>query len=292
MTSYAQVSGSVGGGRLVVTLQGVNRRHLEMQVVLPRACASFEMDVRSAVGAVVGRGQVSVAVAWERGEGSGVCVRPNLELVRELKAAWEAIGREVGQKEMPLTLFAGQEGVLLYQEGAQEEASMKEALLALLGSALMQFDEVKKREGAVIAQDMERRLCFIGKALVQIEEKGTRAPVEYREKLLLRFKQLHELSTEEEKRALQEIFLLAEKMDISEEIVRFGAHLKSMQETVGKAVITPSETKGKRLEFLLQEMLREINTVGSKAISVDVARVVVDVKCELEKLREQVQNIE
>jgi uncharacterized protein (TIGR00255 family) len=293
MTAYGRGTSVFPQGRFIVEIQSVNRRHLEINLVVPRLFMRFEVDMRKQVAASVGRGMLNVFVSWKTEGAQPVTVMPNLPLARALKDAWEKLAHELGRMEaVPLALLAQEKDLLLYEEEILDEEAYQRALNAALKQALDALQQMKREEGGILAQDLKERLCILHTEIASIEALSGEGTEKYRQKLQERLEELFSGSPENEERLLREIAIYAERVDITEEIVRFKGHLDQIEHMVEKPLENELETRGKTLDFLLQELLREITTIGSKAASLPIAQHVVVVKSELEKIREQVQNIE
>jgi uncharacterized protein (TIGR00255 family) len=177
---------------------------------------------------------------------------------------------------------------LTFEEDFTAEESYHAPLKTILETALQSFMKMKQQEGVLIQKDIEHRLALIQEKIKIIEEQALQAPQRYRERLIARLEDLLPGKVENEERIIREVAILAEKLDISEEIHRFSTHVNHFNELLN----SDSKEVGKTLEFVLQELNREINTIGSKSSDLQIARGVIEVKSELEKIREQVQNVE
>lgn len=293
MTAYGRGVSSFDYGTFTLEIQSVNRRHLEMSISLPRLLSRFEMLIRKTLTEHVGRGMVNVFVGWSSEAKNSVKVIPNFSLARGIKDAWEQIAYDLGlQTDISLSLLAREKDLFLLEEELPDEESFRSALEKGLDEALGYFLKMKKVEGEALSHDLHERLGRLQKWIEAVEVYAPAVPVKYREKLTERLEELFAGSGENEERVLREVALLAERADVTEEIVRFKSHLKQFQERLEEPLVEPTETRGKTLDFLLQELNREVNTVGSKAADLSITQHVVTIKAELEKMREQVQNIE
>jgi len=293
MTAYGRGISVFSYGRFTVEIQSVNRRYLELNVSLPRLFMRFEVDIRKVIAALVGRGMITVSISWRTDAKQPVSVIPNLSLARGVKSAWEKLALELGMKEtIPLELLAQEKDLLFYEEELVDEGIYQSALNSALNEALDALLIMKWQEGEVLAIDLKERLSLLNSTILSIEARSSDGTEKYRQKLTSRLEDLFSGSVENEERILREIALFAEKIDITEEIVRFKSHLDRFENLLEKPLESESESRGKMLDFLLQELLREINTIGSKNSDLATVQQVVTVKSELEKIREQVQNIE
>lgn len=290
MTAYGRASINTKVGHFVVEIQSVNRKFLEVNVFLPRELNQFDIELKKWLLPHLARGQITVKVNVAFEGAVPFVVRPNLPLARQLKAAWDEIAKELNLDidEFRLSLLETTEGLLTYEENRAEEDNYREALKQALEVALKGFLQMKVQEGAVLQADIAQRLEKMRQFLKIIEHKMPFATKKYRDKLIARLDEIMPGHSENEERILREIALFAEKIDITEEMTRFYCHLTHFEELIHSQALAV----GKTVEFVLQELNREINTIGSKSSDLDIARAVIDIKSELERIREQIQNIE
>lgn len=291
MTAYGRSVTLSSIGRLSVELHSVNRKHLEINTFLPKELLRFDSLIKSLLAAKVARGSVHVKVNVVFENESPLKVKPNLALAKELKNAWDEIARELGHPAgtvFDLTLLMKEPGLLIYDEELKNEEEYAQALRSGLQEALEHLIEMKVTEGIALERDIQERLRLLKKALEEIKQRTTGASDRLKQKLIAKLEEVSISILEHEERLLREVLLYAEKADVTEEITRFESHLTQFQGLLG----SQKEGIGKTLEFMIQELNREINTIGSKASDVEVTRSVVEVKSELEKIREQIQNVE
>ncbi len=293
MTAYGRGVTTFPYGTLSAEIQSVNRRYLEVNVNLPRLLTRFETALRKKVAARVGRGMVNLFISWRSDAQTPVKVLPNLSLAKGVKTAYEQIAYDLGiDPEMDLSLLAGQKDLLLFEEEIPEEAGFEAALEQSLDGALDAFLEMKENEGKTLSKDLYERTESLNGMLEVIEKLAPGGTEKYRQKLTDRLAELFEGSLENEERILREVALYAERIDITEELVRFKSHIEQFRQMLEKPLEDATETRGKSLDFMIQELNREINTIGSKGSDLAITQQVVKAKSELEKMREQVQNIE
>ncbi len=294
MTAYGRAAQTTALGRFVVEIQTLNRRHLEIHVALPKQLIRFDMDIRKRIEAKISRGQVNVSLAWQPAESQTVKVIPNLPLINAVKTAGAQIAEKTGiiQADMILELLSQQRELLFFEEELHEETLYVEILHSIMQTALEQVVAMREKEGEALASDLEKRISLMEELLGRIEGSAHKAPERYREKLRLRLAEFFAGQVDNEEKVLREIALFAEKIDITEEIVRFRSHLHQLRLLLQAAAPSGEEAKGKNFEFLVQELHREINTIGSKSSDLGISQWVVMIKSELERVREQVQNIE
>lgn len=290
MTAYGRGIFNAPIGQFVIEIQSVNRKHLEIQVMLPRELSQFDVELKKWLASYVARGQVSVKVNAAFHGPVPFVVRPNLPLARQIRDAWDEIAKDLNV-EMPnfdLALLKGTEGLLSFEENRDEEENYRQVLKQAFEKALKGFIQMKEQEGSVLQNDMIGRLKKMGQEMKLIEGKTPFATSRYREKLIARLEEILPGRIENEERILREVALFADKIDITEEITRFNCHLTHFEELIHSKELSV----GKTLEFLVQELNREVNTIGSKSSELEIARAVIDIKTELERIREQIQNIE
>jgi len=290
MTGYGRGEVTVENlGRFTVEVRSVNHRFCETVVRLPRPFVSLEDRFRSLILEKIARGRVEVQVVWEEAGRGKKRVVVDKELAIAYHNALEDLKATLGTESSPdIKLIAGFPEVFCLEAVEVEPETAWPGLQAALQEALRGLVEMREKEGRSLASDFHARLR---KVATQIEEVRGRAPAvveDYRQRLTARLQELlsqqHPL---DEARLAMEVALMADRCDISEEILRLESHLEQLE-----ACLDQDEPAGRKIEFLLQEVNREINTVGSKASDLVISRLVVDIKSELEKLREQAQNIE
>jgi uncharacterized protein (TIGR00255 family) len=293
MTAYGRGVCDSPLGRVVVDIQSVNRRFLEVTPNLPRLFVRFEMEVRKMVTACIGRGMVTIAVDWIPAAHHPIPMTPNLGLAQSIKGAWEKLAKALNlSHEFPLMLLTQEKNLFLPCESPEEESAYAQTLYEAIRLALEALLVMKREEGVTLGHDIHQRLETLQKQIDLIEAKSGNATEKYRQRLKARLDEFLGGSIEKEDKILLEIAAYAEKVDITEEIVRFKSHLEKFEQTLDKPLDPLANSRGKTLDFFLQELLRESNTIGSKASDKDVIQCVVHIKSELERIREQVQNIE
>jgi uncharacterized protein (TIGR00255 family) len=288
MTGYGRAEAVLQGRNIVVEAKSVNHRFLEISLRLPSALFPLEMELKKKVGERFKRGRIEIFIRLE-GEGADVSkVNLNLEIAHNYFDVLNRIKEEFGlQDTINLKTLTGfrdiftppAETQLSPEFLSQVESSMQEALAMLM--------KMRQEEGLAMYQDMEMRLNVIREILVTIKLRAPQVVLEYQKRLTERIKELTAGHALDDIRLAQEVALLAEKSDITEEIVRLQSHISQFV-----SLLQSDEAEGKKIDFLLQEMNREINTIGSKSNDFEITRQVIEVKSELSKLREQAQNIE
>lgn len=293
MTAYGRGMVVFTYGRLTVEIQSVNRRFLDINIALPRLLTRFEEKIRKAISSQVGRGMVNVSVEWRFESRQSRSILPNLSLARQLKDAWERLAYELGlEAKVDLALLAQEKEILIYEENLEDEEETLKALESALFEALDQLRAMKGKEGNFLAADLKTRVSLLQELVGGIGERAKDHAERYRQKLSQRLEELFSGSASNEERILREVAVYAERIDITEEIVRFKSHLIQFKELLEKPLEIETDTRGRTLDFLIQELNREINTIGSKVLDAEATQKVVLVKSELEKMREQIQNVE
>lgn len=290
MTGFGRAETAAGGRNLTAEVKSLNHRNLELMVRLSAPLSLLEGEVRKRVGAVVSRGRVEVSLQLETDPGTGMTgvLRANLPLIERYAGEVEKI-RETLRLEDRLTLgmVLGFRDAMIYEEPALREEELQSAAMEVLGRALDALVAMRKREGEALYQDLLGRIRSVLKWVGEIRVRVPLVQEEFQRKFTDRVRELMGEMPLDMTRISQEIAILTEKSDVSEELVRLESHGVQFLE-----MIEDREPVGRKLDFLLQEMHREINTIGSKSGDVEIARAVIEIKGELAKLREQVQNVE
>ncbi len=287
MTAYGCSSKTTPLGRLVVEIQTLNRKMLDIQLSLPKELFSFELEIRKWVAHKVERGQLHVRIHLEPDE----ALLLQLPLLKQLKKSWEKIAADLGYNPEDVITLSFLMNQLPYQATSEHMTSndkMSNALKECMESALGELMEMKKREGETLATDVDARLKIIEEHLKKIDERSSFAVDKYREKLKDRLSEFQLGGKEAEERILREIVLYAERLDVTEEKIRLNSHIDQFRHLLK----TPEKSIGRTLEFLTQELNREINTLASKSADSELSFLTVAIKSEIEKIREQIQNIE
>ncbi len=281
MTGFGRAVYDAPFGRLTVEIQSVNRKYFEVFIALPKEWCRFETEVRKWVGETLSRGQVSVKVQLIPSLAAMETLLPDAKMLKGLKKGWEKLARNIGADPQSIDLSF----LLQYLPPGQREAREKDlpALQRCMEEALKELLKMKTTEGKALAADLEGRLKNLAALIAKIEKYAPDATRKMQEKLK---EKMAEVAAETDERLLKEVAFFAEKVDITEEITRFRSHLAQFKPLLKEEAI------GRKMEFLLQEMGREVNTIGSKSMEAKISHLVVEMKSELEKMREQVQNIE
>lgn len=288
MTGYGRAKEQRGGKTITVELRAVNHRYLDCAVKAPRQYGFLEEAVKKAAAARIARGKVEVFVAVEVEGGGAVNVTVNHALAAHYLAALRELAQTYGLREDVTAMTLAKLPDVLGSERVEQDADeLTGDVTAVFAAACDSFDQMRLREGARLADDVRARCAAIEALVGEVE---TRAPArvrEYRERLLARMREVLADAGVDETRIVTEAAIYADKTAVDEETVRLRSHLHQLG-----LMLEEKQPVGRKLDFLVQEMNREANTIGSKANDVEMARLVVDIKGEIEKIREQIQNIE
>ena len=288
MTGFGRGEATVDQWKINVELSGVNRKQIDVSVNLPSALVELEGDVRRSVTESISRGRIGVRVNLEHTGNRAAKLAFDEELARQYIEAAKTLSA-LGEIETRLTaadLFRAP-GLFRLQDSEVDASDLRDTLLEAAGDGLNRLSEMQTQEGEHLRADLIARLNAIEEEVRQIAELSPKVPATHRENLM---KRLHESGLEvalDDDRVLKEIGLFADRCDISEELTRIDSHLAQF-----RTYLESDEPVGRPLDFLCQEFNRELNTIGSKANDADIAQGIVRSKTELEKIREQVQNVQ
>jgi uncharacterized protein (TIGR00255 family) len=291
MTGYGRGEADQNGRKITVEVRSVNNRYLDCSVKLPRAYLFAEDAVKTRVGQTISRGKVDVFVNIVQTQGEAVSVTVNEPLAQSYVAALrrlsELSGGPADRADWSVTDLARFPDVLTVEKQEEDLDSVQAEICAVLDLALQDFDQMRTREGERLRSDILSRADTIEAYTAQVEERSPQTVAEYRARLEARMQEVLQNTQIEESRLLTEAAIFADKVAVAEETVRLRSHLAQLREMLSQGGAT-----GRKLDFLIQEFNRETNTIGSKCSDIDIAKMVVDMKAEIEKIREQVQNIE
>ncbi len=287
MTGYGAVEGPLAGGHLAIEIRTVNHRHFSAQIRVPPALQFLEPELRNRLRRRIERGQVSLTARWTDEPPDAARVRVNIHRARAIVRALEDLQATLDLPgQIDLTFVARQPDVLTTGEPAAVEVG-EEDLSRLLDHAIDELTDMREGEGRALANELERLLTEMETHLDRVTGRAPERLGAERERLRRSVRDLLDGASPNEERLAQEIALLADKLDITEELVRLRTHMRAF-----RTMLEENGAVGRRLAFLGQEMLRETNTIGSKANDAEITQSVVAIKGELEKLREQVENLE
>lgn len=288
MTGFGRGSATADEGTATVEIACVNRKQAEVVIQLPRELSELEARIRRAVLNTISRGRIQVSVQFDRSAGAPAPVSVDLRMVDALEAAFECISQHTGRNVAPEAGdFLRTNGIIRIEDGGLAAETVWGAIEHALEVAIEQVLEMRSAEGSDLAKDLTTRLANLEKTAAAIAVLAPSRPERYREVLLKRLRDAGLEIDLQDERVLREIAVFADRCDISEEITRLDSHFRKFRE-----YMAGDEPAGRPLDFLCQEIHREFNTIGSKAADAAIAQHVVEAKTELEKIREQVQNVE
>ena len=288
MTGYGRAVEMVNGREFTVELRSVNNRYLDCSVRLPRMLSFAEDAVKQAVKASVSRGKVDVFITVRSEAGDEVQVTLNKSVLQSYLTAMHQMVDEFGVcDDISVSTVSRLPEVFVIEKPQVDEEQLLSDLMRVVTKALEGYDAMRCTEGEALDRDLRSRGETILTLVSQVEEGNGKTVTDYRARLEAKLKEVLANTAIDESRILTEAAIFADKVAVDEETVRLRSHLKQMN-----TMLTGGGAVGRKLDFLLQEMNREANTIGSKCTDVNLARIVVDIKAELEKIREQTQNIE
>ena len=287
MTGYGRGQGKANGLVFSVEIRAVNHRYADINVKAPRLLLALEAEIKKQVAAVLKRGKIDVFINQEPTEDAVAAPVMN----RAVAEAYVQLFRKMQDEfqlgdDIPLELLAAQKDVLIVRDDLVDEEDLRSSVTQAVAEALDGLVKMREAEGEATRLDIAARLKTVSASLDEIAARAVLVPQEWQQKLKERLQRLAEDGVDEQ-RVAQELALFADRCDISEELSRFQSHLQQLE-----ALFNAREPVGRQMDFLLQELNRETNTMGSKSNDAELTRNVVAIKAELEKIREQVQNIE
>ena len=288
MTGYGRAVETVNGREFTVELRSVNNRYLDCSVRLPRVLSFAEETVKQAVKTSVSRGKVDVFISLRSEAETDVAVTLNKAVLEGYLTAMRQMVTEFGVKDdISVSTVSRLPEVFTVEKQEADEDQLRVDLMRVVAKALEGYDAMRCTEGKALDNDLRSRGQTILELVSQVEAGNAQTVADYRTRLENKLREVLENTAIDESRILTEAAIFADKVAVDEETVRLRSHLEQMNN-----MLTGGGAIGRKLDFLLQEMNREANTIGSKCTDVRLARIVVDIKAELEKIREQTQNIE
>ena len=288
MTGYGRAVETVNGREFTVELRSVNNRYLDCSVKLPRMLSFAEETVKQAVKHTISRGKVDVFITVRSETAADVKVSLNAAMVEGYLAAMRQMVSDYGVKDdISASVISRMPEVFTVEKPEVDEQQLLADLMSQVDAALSDFNAMRTTEGAAMDADLRARRETILKLVSQVEQGNAQTTLDYRARLEAKLREILENTAIDESRILTEAAIFADKVAVDEETVRLRSHMDQMQ-----SMLDGEGSIGPKLNFLLQEINREANTIGSKCSDVRLARIVVEIKSELEKIREQTQNIE
>lgn len=288
MTGYGRGEAVLNGRAITVEVRSVNNRYLDCSVKVPRLYIFAEDAIKSRVQNSISRGKVDVFVTLDNTQGEQVVISVNQPVADSYYNALVALRDQYRLRDdISVSLLSRFQDVLLVEKSKEDVEAVAQDICAVLDLALEDFGRMRQREGEKLAEDILSRANSIRQLLAKVEARSPQTVSEYRTRLENRMQEVLANTQLEESRILTEAAIFADKIAVDEETVRLHSHLGQLDEMLESGVPI-----GRKLDFLIQEFNREANTIGSKCSDLEIARYVVDIKAEIEKIREQVQNIE
>ena len=288
MTGYGRARLTLHGRDITVEIKSVNSRYFEYSSRLPRGYSFLEDKLKKLVNGKIARGKAELNLTIVNVEAPDTVITPNVELARQYKAAMDEMARQLGMRnDVTLSGLCRFPDMFSAVHAEADEAELWQDVQAVAAAALENFVAMRAAEGAKLREDVLARLCTLEKDVGVIEQTSAARVQKYTDKLYARLKELLDGRDIDDARILTEAAIFADKTAVDEETVRLRSHIRQYRD-----ILALSEPVGRKLDFLTQELNRETNTIGSKCNELDITRVVVEVKGEIEKIREQILNLE
>ena len=288
MTGFGRGSATSETWHAAVEINSVNRKQAEVVVQAPRELSELDGRIRKAVLSVISRGRIQVSINLERGQGALASIRVDKLLAQAFHHAFVELGQAVGHEVTPTAAdYLRQPGILNTGTGEIDVEDAWQTIKPALDEALASLVMMRETEGSHLKQDLLTRLDALAAFVAKITVEAPARPIRQRELLTKRLRDAGLDLDPSDERVVRELALFADRCDVSEELTRLDSHFTKFREYLDAA-----EPPGRALDFLCQELFREFNTIGSKANDAGIAQTIVEAKTELEKIREQVQNVE
>lgn len=288
MTGYGREQCVIDGRDILVEIKAVNHRYFEFSARVPRPYGYLEEKMKTLVNSEASRGKIDVNISVYTKDGKDAEVNINLELVRGYVNALRGIKDELSlTDDLSLSAISKLQDIFLVTKTAEDEEVIWNEVKAVAQVALQKFIQMRLAEGERMLKDISARLRQIGEYVTKIEQLSPKTISEYKARLMAKIQEVLENKQIDEQRVLTEVSIFAEKIAVDEETVRLRSHLRQFEHLVNS-----TEPIGRKLDFLVQEVNREVNTIGSKCQDLEITGIVVEMKSEIEKIREQIQNIE
>jgi uncharacterized protein (TIGR00255 family) len=286
MTGFGRASITSKTGSINVEISGVNKRFLDISLSIPKDLSILEIDIKKLIKSKISRGSINIKIDFASAGEDGFL--PDKTILKKLKKSWEVLAKDLGYPKEDISFeFLFEQYRYMPQKKQQNLTDIKKLVLSAVSKALVSMIEMRSNEAEEIKKDLENRISDILKYLAVVEKNAPNAKILYENKLVKRLNDLLQQSVDKDS-IMKEAAVFAEKIDIQEEIVRLKSHVKQFL----LLLKSKKEAVGRKLEFLLQEFLRETNTISSKSADIEISKSVVEIKDEIEKIKEQLQNIE
>ena len=288
MTGFGRAKAEVNGLDITVEIKSVNHRYFEFSCRVPRAYSFLEEKIKSKLSAAISRGKVEVSILIDDNTENATLVEIDREYTAAYLKAIKSLSKEFGIKnDVKASALVGNNDIFKVKRQTIDDEVVTSAVFTVLEDAVKNFISMRTVEGERLFNDVKTRTEYILEKVAFIEERSPKTVTEYRNRIEQKIKELLGDTTIDEQRILTEVAIFADKVAVAEETVRLRSHIKQFE-----SLVSSSDPVGRKLDFIVQEMNREANTIGSKAQDIEIAHTVVDIKSEIEKIREQIQNME
>ncbi len=288
MTGFGRAKQEINGLDITVEIKSVNHRYFEFSARIPKVYNFLEEKIKSALSSNISRGKVEVSVLVDDNTENATVVEINREYANAYISALKKLSKEYKIKnDIKASSFAGNSDIFKVKRQVLDDEVVEQSVLTVLKTAVDNFIEMRTVEGERLVDDVKSRTAFILEKVEFIEKRSPETVKAYKERIEQKVKELLEDTTIDEQRILTEVAIFADKVAVAEETVRLRSHIKQFED-----LLDSDAAVGRKLDFIVQEMNRETNTIGSKAQDIEIAHTVVDIKSEIEKIREQIQNME
>ena len=288
MTGFGRAKAQIDGLDITVEIKSVNHRYFEFSARMPRVYSFLEEKIKSKLSESISRGKVEVSIMIDDNTENATVVEINHEYANAYLKALKNLSKEYCLKnDVKVSSLVGNAELFKVKRQVLEDEVVEKAVFTVLEDALDKFIEMRTIEGERLLKDVTDRANYILEKVSFIEERSPETVKNYRERIEQKIKELLGDNTVDEQRILTEVAIFADKVAVAEETVRLRSHIKQFE-----TLMSSNDAIGRKLDFIVQEMNREANTIGSKAQDIEIAHTVVDIKSEIEKIREQIQNME
>ena len=288
MTGFGRAKKEIDSLDITVEIKSVNHRYFEFSARLPRSYNFLEEKLKSFLSEYISRGKVEISVMIEDNSQNATMVEIDRDYANAYITALKQLSKEFKIKnDIGASSFVGNNDLFKVRRKAADDQTVQNAVLTVAKEALDNFIEMRSIEGERLLNDVKSRTAYILKKVEFIEERSPETVKLYKERIEQKIKELLNDTAPDEQRILTEVAIFADKVAVAEETVRLRSHIKQFED-----LLSDTNPVGRKLDFIVQEMNRETNTIGSKAQDIEIAHTVVDIKSEIEKIREQIQNME
>ncbi len=288
MTGYGRVKAETSSHEITLEIRSVNHRYLDINIKVPRVYGFLEDKIKSHLTTALVRGKVDIYLSMRAKDGADTKITPNMAIIDGYMAALRSIAQRFGVScDVTALDLAHLPDAMSAEKENPNQDELTASVMPVLIQALEEYNVMRRREGEALCADILQRADRIEELVRHVEARSPDTVEEYRQRLSARMTELLDGSDIQEQRILNEAALFADKVSVTEETVRLHSHLDQL-----RRMVSGDQAVGRKLDFLIQELNREANTIGSKANDYEIAKTVVDLKAEIEKIREQVQNLE